>query len=125
MKADSIQPFSAFHDLNQSLLTGLVKVNEVAAKRAGEFVRLNSEIVNNSLQHTLDHLQQIRGLRTLEEAVSSQGKYLSESTRRFLEVSRQYFELTLEANSEFRGIMQENAESLNERTRSTADRKAA
>ena len=115
MKAEANKSFEQFNEMNQAMLNGLVRLNEIMSERLTQFLKLHNAVINDSLETGVQYIRAFGDVKKPEDAVSSQMNYLNESTKKAMDNAKKYFNLALETNAEMNTIFQQNMESVNAR----------
>lgn len=122
MKADATKSFEQFNELNQAMLSGMVRLNEIMSDRLTQLLKLHNTVINDSLESGIQYIRALGEMKKPEDAVSSQMSYFNESTKRAMDNAKKYFALAMETNAEVNSAFQQNMESVSLKV---APRKAA
>lgn len=122
MKADSTKSFEQFSELNQAMLGGLVRLNEIMSERLGQFLKLHNAVVSDSLESGIQYFRGMSEAKRPEEVMSYQMGYLNDSSKKAMDNAKKYLNLALETNAELKNAFQQNMETANAKV---APKKAA
>lgn len=122
MKADAMKNLEQFSEMNQVMLNGFVKLNEILSSRMEQFLKLHNAVINDSLETGMQYFKALGDIKKPEEAMSSQMAYFNEASKKAVDNAKKYFSLALETNAEMNSAFQQNVETM---TGKAAAKKAA
>jgi hypothetical protein len=112
MKADSTKSLEQFSELNQAMLGGLLRLNEIMSERLGQFLQLHNAVVNDSLEAGIQYFSGLSDAKRPEEVMSYQMSYLNDSSKKAMDNAKKYLNLALETNAEVKNAFQQNMETV-------------
>lgn len=102
MQTDYLKQFEA---LSKSMMDAAVRFGEITSARAEKLARLNSEVLNQSLEDGVRYMQSLNGKQP-EELMRAQFTYVNETGQKAVVNVQRYFQLFMDTNNELTAAMQ-------------------
>lgn len=113
-----------FTTVSKDAMDAIMRVNEAATGRMEQLFRLNSEIVNETLENSMDHMKGLTDLKKPEDVVTNNLNFLSDISKKAIENSQKYVDFCVDCQSELTGLIQDGMVSAAS-VSTAANRKAA
>ena len=113
-----------FSTVGKDTMDAIMRVNEAATGRMEQLFRLNSEIVNETLENGMVHMKGLTDLKKPEDVVTNHLNFFSDLSKRAIENTQKYVDFCVDCQSELGGLIQDGIVSASNIS-TAANRKAA
>ncbi|THB65336.1 MAG: phasin family protein [Gammaproteobacteria bacterium] len=94
-------------DLAKDSLDSIMKINEAASARAEQLFKMSSDIINETVEGTINQVKSLADTKNPEDFINSQVTYATELGKKAVENSQKYVDFMVEAQSEIGGLVQD------------------